>query len=109
MSTQLLTVINLIATMAITVGGLVAFRSGMARTASEVQERVIHALQSEIETLKSRIDRLDRENQHLMTIQDIIIDSLKKRGIKITIEKSSVTIEDEAAKTTNVTRITEVK
>lgn len=101
------TYINLLISFATIVGCFVAFRVGIGRQASEIQERVITALNVELDALRNQIESLRAENKHLLLIQDIVIESLRKRGIEITIEKSSVTIVDQAAKTTNVTRIQE--
>lgn len=57
-----LTILNLVATFGLIVGGLLAYHHGFARTATEVQERVIRLLQSEIGALQDRIDALEKEN-----------------------------------------------
>jgi hypothetical protein len=102
-----LSAINLVITFALLVGGILAYRSAFSKTANEVQERVISAMESEINTLRGHISDLKRENKYLMAVLDIIIESLEKRGLIITIEHSSVTIEDQTAHTTRTTRIDE--
>ena len=60
-----LSLINLIITLCLMVGGVAAYRHGFTRTANEVQERVINALQSEIQSLHDRIAALEKENTRL--------------------------------------------
>ena len=63
-----LTILNLVATFGLIVGGLLAYHHGFARTATEVQERVIRLLQSEIGALQDRIDALEKENTRLSQV-----------------------------------------
>lgn len=99
--------INIGMTIALLIGGFVAFRSGFTRTANEVQERVIHALQGEIQTLHDRITALEQENQHLHYTITTICTALKQRGIHITIDGDTISIQGRFSRDTSYrTRIT---
>ncbi len=68
------------------VGSIVAFKVGIARTATEVQERVINALNSEIKSLTDRIVEVEKENISLKQTMGLIKSALRKRGLSITID-----------------------
>jgi cell division protein FtsB len=76
------------------VGGIVAYRHGFTRTANEVQERVINALQSEIQALHDRIAALEKENTRLSYTLTTMCKALKQRGIHVTIDGDIVSIQD---------------
>jgi hypothetical protein len=94
-----LTVLNLVTTFGLIVGGVLAYHHGFARTANEVQERVIHLLQSEIGALQDRIDALEKENTRLSQVIMTIRTSLKRRGLHITIDGELVNIRDKTGLT----------
>lgn len=70
-----LSLINLIITLCLMVGGVAAYRHGFTRTANEVQERVINALQSEIQSLHDRIAALvvNRSSCYTVLTEEISI------------------------------------
>jgi hypothetical protein len=104
---QLLPYMSLVLFVFISLGGVLAFRYSIAKTSSEIQERVISALQSEIQTLRDRITAIEKENTRLLQIVGIIKASLKKRGLIVTIDGDLVSIQDEkSGDTTQTTRIT---
>jgi hypothetical protein len=106
---QLLPYMSLVLFVFISLGGVLAFRYSIAKTSSEIQERVISALQSEIQTLRDRIAAIEKENTRLLQIVGIIKAALKKRGIVVTIDGDLVSIHDEkSGDTTQATRITGV-
>lgn len=106
-SNTLLTLLNLVMTIAVVLGGIFAFKVGMSKTASEIQERVISALRTEIQSLQDRISQLEKENTRLQQILGIIKSALKKRGLTITIDSDLVSIHDEkSGNTTQSSRIT---
>ena len=100
-----LSILNLIVTLGLVIGGLLAYQHGFARTANEVQERVIHALQSEIGALQDRIVALEKENTRLSHVIMTIRSSLKRRGLHITIDGELVSIQDRSGRLTQATRI----
>ncbi len=105
---QLLSYINIGIIVLIALGGVMAFRYSIAKTSSEIQERVIRALQSEIQTLQERIMAVEKENARLLQIVGIIKSALKRRGLIVTIDGALVSIHDEkTGDTTQATRITE--
>lgn len=97
----LINIVYLVIMLATIVGGIVAYRATMHRTkreieknATEVQERVISALQAEINSLKDKIAELERENTlHKQTL-GLIKSALRRRGLSITIDGDLVTIGD---------------
>ena len=89
-----LSLLNLLITVCVTIGGIVAYYHGFTRTAHEVQERVIHALQSEIQTLHDRISTLEHENTRLDCLITALCSALKQHGIHITIDGDMINIHD---------------
>jgi hypothetical protein len=94
-----LSILSLIITIGMLIGGIVAYRYGFARTTNEVQERVIHTLESEIESLHERITALEQENAHLhQTITRLCL-VLKEQGIHVTIEGDEIKVHDSSSDT----------
>ena len=89
-----LSLLNLLITVCLVIGGIAAYRHGFTRTANEVQERVIHALQSEIQSLHDRIEALERENTRLNYVLSTMCTALKQRGLHVTIDGDIVSIQD---------------
>jgi YD repeat-containing protein len=102
---SILSVLNLVLCLGLAVGGLAAFRHGFARTANEVQERVINALESEINALKDRLGELEKENARLTQVIATIRMAMRRRGLLVTIDGELVSIRDRAGKFTQATRI----
>jgi hypothetical protein len=102
---DLLNVIDLGISIVLAIGGVAAFRYGFTRTANEVQERVIHALESEIGTLKDRLSELEKENARLTLIIATIRTAMRRRGLFVTIEGELVSIRDKAGRFSQETRI----
>ena len=100
-----LSIFSILLTICGILGGIVAFRNGFTRTANDIQERVINALQSELGQLRQRLDDLKEENTRLKQTIDTICAALKSRGLAVTIEGDMVSIRDSAGSTT--TRIQE--
>jgi hypothetical protein len=105
MMLNFLSILNLVITLSLMVGGLLAYQHGFTRTANEVQERVIRLLQSEIGALQDRIVALEKENTRLSHVITTIRSSLKRRGLLITIDGELVSIRDRAGRVTQTTRI----
>lgn len=91
---NLLTLFNMLITLGLIIGSFVAYRRGFAQTANEVQERVINALQHEIQTLHDRIAALEQENTRLDQTITLICSVLKRRGIHVAVEGDIVNIHD---------------
>lgn len=106
---DILSVLNLVLCIGLAIGGWSAFRHGFARTANEVQERVINALESEINAFKNRLDELEKENARLVQVISTIRTALRKRGLYVTIDSELVSIRDRSGKLTQATRIHEVE
>ncbi|HEX7735226.1 MAG TPA: hypothetical protein VF458_10185 [Ktedonobacteraceae bacterium] len=102
---NILSILNLVLCLGLAIGGLAAFRYGFTRTANEVQERVIHALESEINALKNRLSELEKENERLTRIIVTIRMALRKRGLFVTVDGELISIRDRAGKFTQATRI----
>jgi hypothetical protein len=89
-----LSIFSVVLTTASTVGGFFAFKSGLSRTANEVQERVIHALELEMSVLRGRLEDLEKENKRLNQVILTICQALKRRGLIVSIEGNLVTVMD---------------
>ncbi len=99
------TYINLIIDLAMILSGAIAFRYGLNRSANEIQERVIHALQSEIQTLQDRLEALEKENSRLSQVISLIRLALKQRGLSVTIDGDLISIFDVQGNATQTSRI----
>lgn len=89
-----LSILSVVLTLCGLVGGFLAFKSGISRTANEVQERVINALQQEINVLHTRLSDLESENKRLDQVLFTLCEALKKRGLVVSIEGNIVTVSD---------------
>ena len=105
METTIVTYLNIAVAVAMMLGGAVAFRYGMNRTANEIQERVIHALQSEIQLLQERVVALEKDNTRLSDIIALIRSALKQHGLSVTIDGEVISIHDTQGNSTHTTRI----
>jgi predicted nucleic acid-binding Zn-ribbon protein len=97
---NIMSIISITLTVATLCGGYAAFRSSLMHTANAVQERVITALQSEIDAVRARIDDLERENTRLRHTIETICAALKTRGIVVSIDGDMVNIRDGVGSTT---------
>lgn len=74
-------------------GGWLVLRSSLAKSKDEVQARVLQALQTENELLRSRVERVEKENNRLGTLIQTLIAMLKKsQHIEIEIDGEIITI-----------------
>jgi uncharacterized protein (UPF0335 family) len=87
-----LSLLSLVLSICVIVGGYIAVRQGFSHTAGEAQERAINALESEMDALHSRIEVLEHENTRLEQIITTICAALKQRGMHITIDGTMVSI-----------------
>ena len=101
----IVTYLNIAVAVAMVLGGAIAFRYGMNRSANEIQERVIHALQSEIQLLQDRVVALEKDNTRLSDIITLIRSALKQHGLSVTIDGEVISIHDTQGNSTHVTRI----
>ncbi len=101
----IMTYLNIGVAVAMVLGGAIAFRYGMNRTANEIQERVIHALQSEIQLLQDRVVVLEKDNTRLSDIIALIRSALKQHGLSVTIDGEVISIHDTQGNSTHVSRI----
>jgi len=91
-----LSIFNLVLAIGTVIGGIMAYRHGFTRTANEVQERVIGALESELRALQNRLTELEKANTRLQQVIATICSALKQRGVAVTIEGDMVNIRDRA-------------
>ncbi len=101
-------VINAILSIAIILGGIAAFRFSFKRTVAEVQERVINALETELNDIRAQLTEVKMENIRLNQTIDAICRALAKSGVYITIQGDIITIENKDG-SIHVTRITETE
>ena len=89
------------------IGGIMAYRNGKARTANEVQDRVINAMQHELDLQAKRIDEIVKENTRLEHVILLIKKALMQRGLSVTIDGELVTLHGSDGSMTQATRIVE--
>ncbi|WP_052888084.1 hypothetical protein [Thermogemmatispora carboxidivorans] len=102
---DLLSLTNLLITLALIAGAFAAYHYGFARTADEVKARVISVMQHEIDTLKDRLAALEKENLRLSQIIGAIRLALQQRGLHITIDGELVCIHDQSGGCSQTSRI----
>jgi hypothetical protein len=85
--------------LAMLVGGIFAFKYGRTRMVEEVQDRVINALKTRVETLESQAASDSKELLRLRQVINTIRHALKRRGLLIEIEGEFVTLTDVAGQT----------
>lgn len=95
MNIETLSVINLIITITVACGGIMAYRHGFAKAAGEIQERVINALNSELASMKDRITELESANKKLRGFMRTITLLLKKHNLSLTIDGDTVILHDD--------------
>lgn len=83
--------ILLLATIA---GGVFVFRSTKRTSIVQIQNDTITAMQRQIDVLKTDLESLKKENEHLKYLSETTVSALKQKGMIITIEGEMVTIED---------------
>jgi uncharacterized protein (UPF0335 family) len=76
------------------IGGYVALRSSITKTAIEIQEKIIGALHAENELLQDRIDRLEQENKRMNDLMQTVISIFEKRGVVVEIVGELVQVKD---------------
>jgi hypothetical protein len=103
---DLLSTVNFALTIGGIIGGIIAYRSGVERSANQVQEHVISALDAELSSLHAKIDDLKAENTRLCLIIDVICAALRRRGLAVSIDGDIVSISDLHGEST-MTRIQE--
>jgi hypothetical protein len=89
------------------VGGIMAYRNGKTRTANEVQDRVINAMQHELDLQTKRIDEVVKENTRLEHVILLIKKALMQRGLSVTIDGELVILHSADGSMTQATRIVE--
>lgn len=98
----LLSVLSIVLALCVTIGGLLAYRQGYSKSAGEIQERVIAALQAEVQSLTNRLQDVEKRNSELTHVQATIIRVLDSKSIKITISGDMVTVQDAHGQETHV-------
>lgn len=89
----------------ITVVGILAYRQNAAKSADEIQQRVIAALKLENEELAKRVKRCEEEAESLREQFDTLQTVLKSRGITVHVDGQIVTIQDDQGITHATRRI----
>ncbi|WP_136625291.1 hypothetical protein [Dictyobacter kobayashii] len=97
---DVLSLLNLLLTIGAILGGVLAYRGGMARTANHIQERVINALEAELTGMRARLEDMKAENTRLSLIIDTICVALRRRGIAVSIDGDMVSISDHSGAST---------
>jgi len=82
-----------------------AVKNGTMKSANDAQSSAINAMQTEIQTLRERVDDTEKENIRLEQTMQTICVALEKKGFVITIQGEMVNIEDKRSSRSTTTRI----
>jgi hypothetical protein len=94
-------IIDAVISAIVVLGGMFVLRGSIGQATSEAQQSAISAMQSELETLRSRTDDLKEENKHQQNIIQTICEALKVKGIIICINGDIVHIKDNSGSSTS--------
>lgn len=81
-------------TLCFAIGGYIAYRRGYHKTTAEVEGRLVNMLQTEGEELRKKVEGCEKEITRLRQVIELVQESLLKKGIHVTIDGDTVTIED---------------
>lgn len=87
-------IMNFLMLFGLVFGTFMSWRNGKMATANEVQDRVINALQHQIDSLQDRLSAQEKENARQGQIINTIKSALKQRGLSVTIDGDLVSIAD---------------
>lgn len=104
---NLLAVFSFLLNIGMILGGIMAYRHGFAKTASEIYERVVIMYEAELKEIRTQLEEVKTENVRLHSIYNIIVTALGKRGIVISVSGELVHIVDQAAGYAHIGRIVE--
>lgn len=99
-----LPLLNLVISIFVVFGGIMAFRNGYGKQTAEIQDRVINALKDEIEVLRGKVEGLEKDRATQDRVVSTIRHVLKQYGLRIVISGDYVTVQDSAGKS-KTTRI----
>jgi hypothetical protein len=97
--------LSMVAALAITVGGILAFRQGYSKMAIAIREDVITALNSQIEAFKDQVEALEKEIERQKVVISTIRVALRLRGLYIRVNGDMITMEDRGRTRTTQMRI----
>ncbi len=103
--TDFLSYANVVLTVCLLVGGILAIRQGYSKAAGEIQEKVIVALKEQVATLEKQAGTDEREIKHLKQVLLTVRYALKRRGLAIEVNGESITLIDEQSRTTRTVAI----
>ena len=90
-----LTIVNLFIMIAGPLGGVLIFRSSLAKAKDDVQERVREALEAENDLQQKQIDRLSQTLKRMEKILNLIATTLKRtHNIELSIDEDIVILRD---------------
>src|SRR5215469_18053716 len=104
-----LPILSIIVSLCVVIGGYFAFRSGYSRTATEIQEKVIAALQAQNDSQEMQIKAFEKEITRLKRVVATIQLAIKRRGLQIEINGESITIIDSQSRGSRTTTVSMVK
>jgi thiamine monophosphate synthase len=92
--TSSLPYLNIVVTLAIVIGGILAFRKGYSQESVNIQDRVIKALKDEVDILQHKVEDLEKERSTQDRIIATIRYALKQHGLRIVINGEFVTLRE---------------
>ncbi len=94
-------ILNLLLLAIAVIGGFIAYRTGHSKATLAMEARAMTAMQAELDAVRLRVERIEKENSRLQQIITTIQTALKKRGLIITIDGDLISIQDQGGITTH--------
>lgn len=92
---DIIPILSLVISIAALVGGYLAYRQGYSKQASAIQDRVITALQNQNKVQEEQIEGCEKEIARLKRVVTTIQLALKRRGLRIEIDRDAISLIDE--------------
>jgi hypothetical protein len=103
--TTFLSVLSVVLTICVAIGGFFALRHGYSQTTTDVQAKVIDALKAQNESQELQIATCEKEIARLKRVVATIQLALKRRGLQIEISGDEITIVDKQGNRTHTVQI----
>lgn len=101
----LISLIPILISLAMLVGGFFAFKNGYRKQIGEIESNVINALKTLNEAQERQISSLEDEITRMKRVLNTIQIALQRRGLTIEIDRDAITLIDVGSKSERVVQI----